>query len=132
MDVRPARSISPRSDSPSSDLVQFPSLGQSAVLLLAGLLLTPLAPSPARAQQAGFGQTINAPQQERMLDEGSGSGPGSTILDATNPIDLMNRIRRATALENATPPRDAIDAALRDFEAAPQPATPGSSLIQAP
>ncbi|TVS01786.1 MAG: hypothetical protein EA413_13630 [Cyanobium sp. PLM2.Bin73] len=111
---------------------QLPSLAQSAVLLLAGLLLTPLATSPARAQQAGFGQTINAPQQERMLDEGSGAGPGSTILDATNPIDLMNRIRRATALENATPPRDAIDAALRDFDSAPQPATPGSSLIQAP
>jgi len=99
--------------------------------VLAALVLTPLA---ARAQQAGFGQTINSPQQERMLDEGSGAGPGSNILDATNPIELMNRIRRATALDNATPPRDAIDAALRDFDAAPQPApaTPGSSLIQAP
>lgn len=117
MDVRPAQ---PRS------------LGPSTSLLLAGLLLTPLAPAPARAQQAGFGQTINSPQQERILDEGSGSGTGSNILDATNPIELMNRIRRATALDNATPPGDAIDAALRDFDAAPQPATPGSSLIQAP
>ncbi|MGL6133224.1 MAG: hypothetical protein ACRC1L_03425 [Prochlorococcaceae cyanobacterium] len=101
-------------------------------LLLVALVLGPLALSEARAQQAGFGQTINSPQQERMLDEGSGAGPGSNILDATNPIELMNRIRRATALDNATPPRDAIDAALRDFDAAPQPATPGSSLIQAP
>ncbi|MFO8239132.1 MAG: hypothetical protein R6U00_12960 [Prochlorococcaceae cyanobacterium] len=123
-DSRPARSNPAR---PSA-------LAQPSLLLLAGLLLAPLAAPAARAQQAGFGQTINSPQQERMLDEGSGAGPGSNILDATNPIELMNRIRRATALDNATPPRDAIDAALRDFEAAPQPApaTPGSSLIQAP
>ncbi|MEX1317032.1 MAG: hypothetical protein AB1Z22_07895 [Synechococcaceae cyanobacterium] len=103
-------------------------------VLLACLLLAPLAATEARAQQAGFGQTINSPQQEQVLDEGSGSRSGNPILDVANPIELMNRIRRATALDNATTPGDAIDAALREFEAAPQPApaSPGSSLIQSP
>jgi hypothetical protein len=44
------------------------------------------------------------------------------VLDATNPVDLMNRLRRATAMDDATPPSDAIDAALKDFQA--QPAKP--------
>jgi hypothetical protein len=68
-----------------------------------------------------------------MLDEGR-PGAGNSVFDATNQIDLMNRIRRATALDNATPPADAIDAALRELEAAPQPAaaTPGSTLMPAP
>ena len=103
-------------------------------LLLAALLLAPLAGAEVRAQQAGYGQTINSPQQERMLDDGSGPSTGTSVFDATNPIELMNRIRRATALDNATPPADAIDAALREFEAAPQPAsaTPGSTLMPAP
>lgn len=123
MDANPAR----------SPVFQLLALGRFSGVVVAGLLLTPLALPQARAQQAGFGQTINSPQQERVLDQESGVGPGTSILDATNPIDLMNRIRRATALENATPPGAAIDAALRDFEAAPQPApaTPGS-LILAP
>ncbi len=104
------------------------------LLGLSGLVLAPLAAPQALAQQVGYGQTINSPQQQRLLDEGSGSGGDSNILDAANPIELMNRLRRATALDDATPPGDAVDAALRDFEAAPQPApsTPGSTLIQAP
>lgn len=102
--------------------------------LLAALLLAALAPPAGRAQQVGYGQTVGSPQQQRVLDEDGGPGSGNNILDATNPIELMNRIRRATALDNATSPGDAVDAALRDLEAAPQPApaTPGGSLILAP
>lgn len=91
----------------------------------------------AEAQVQGYGQTIDSPQQQRELDAGSGS-PSSrnSMLDATNPIDLMNRLRRASAFDNATPPSDAIDAALRDFDSQPQPQvqprSPGSGLIQAP
>ena len=40
---------------------------------------------------------------------------GGSILDSANPIDLMNKIRRGTAMDDATPPGDAIDAALRDY-----------------
>jgi hypothetical protein len=89
------------------------------------------APSAVRAQQAGYGQTLGGPLEDNGADVGTGA-PRSTgnAFDATNPIDLMNRLRRATALDEATPPGDAVDAALRDFEA--QPASPGSSQMQAP
>lgn len=98
--------------------------------LLAPTLLAPsLAVSPTFAQQQGGGQGINTPQQQRVLDEGTGAPARSTVLDATNPIDLMNRIRRATAMDDATPPGDAVDAALRDFNA--QPAA-GSGQMKAP
>ena len=97
------------------------------VLALSGLL--PLLALQVRAQQQGYGQTINSPQQERELDNGGGPSRNS-VLDATNPIDLMNRLRRASALDDATPPADAIDAALRDFQ--PQPAAAGSGLMLAP
>ncbi|MGC6481942.1 MAG: hypothetical protein ACON4T_00015 [Synechococcus sp.] len=43
--------------------------------------------------------------------------PRGSVLDASNPIDLLNRLRRATALNDATDPVDAIDAALIDWDA---------------
>jgi hypothetical protein len=89
-------------------------------------------PLRGQAQVQGYGQTIDSPQQQRELDAGSGGPSRNSALDATNPIDLMNRLRRASAFDNATPPSDAIDAALRDFQPQPQPVPPGSGLIQAP
>jgi hypothetical protein len=88
----------------------------------------------AQAQVQGYGQTIDSPQQQRELDAGTGAPSRNAALDAANPIDLMNRLRRASAFDNATPPGDAIDAALRDFQPQPQPrpAAPGSGLILAP
>lgn len=49
-------------------------------------------------------------------NSGSGSKPGA-VLDTTNPIELMNKIRRGTAMDDATPPGDAIDAALKELDA---------------
>jgi hypothetical protein len=96
-------------------------------------LLLVAATSRAQAQVQGYGQTIDSPQQQRVLDDGTGGPSRNSPLDATNPIDLMNRLRRATAFDNATPPSDAIDAALRDFQPAQsQPQRPGSGLMQAP
>jgi hypothetical protein len=95
-------------------------------------LLLLAATARAQAQVQGYGQTIDSPQQQRVLEDGTGSPSGNSVLDATNPIDLMNRLRRASAFDNATPPSDAIDAALRDFDPQPQPQRPGSGLIQAP
>lgn len=101
---------------------------------LAGLLPLLLA-AGARAQGAedlqGFGQTLGSPQQQRELDYGTGSPQGGSVLDATNPLDLMNRLRRATALDDATPPRDAVDAALRDFDVQTT-AQPGGSGLKGP
>ncbi|MEX0588999.1 MAG: hypothetical protein WD136_07050 [Cyanobium sp.] len=82
-------------------------------LLLAGT-------SPALAQERGYGQTISSPQQERELDYGTGTNRGGgSVLDSANPIDLMNKLRRATAMDDATQPGDAVDAALKDFHSQP-------------
>lgn len=85
----------------------------------------------ALAQQSGYGQTMGTSPMERQLYDygpGSGSRDNGSILDSTNPLDLMNRIRKSTSLDDATPPGAAIDQALREFEAqaAPTP-KPGAS-----
>ena len=79
----------------------------------------------ARAQEKGYGQTISSPQQERELDYGTGTNRGGSALDSANPIDLMNKLRKATSMDDATPPGDAVDAALRDFHS--PPAVPASA-----
>ena len=79
---------------------------------------------PVGAQVAGYGQTMGTSPQERQVYDGGGSK--SSVLDATNPIDLMNRLRRSTAMDDATSPGQAVDTALKEFEApAPAPARPG-------
>ena len=68
-----------------------------------------------------------SPRQEqvsrRTTTEASWTTSGlKTIgVDATNPMQLMQRLRQATSLNDATDPVDAIDAALRAFEE-PDPA----------
>ena len=42
--------------------------------------------------------------------------PKGSVLDATNPMDLLNRLRQATSMSDATDPVDAIDAALKGWE----------------
>lgn len=63
---------------------------------------------------------VEAPYQtreERMIyNNGPERSDGSTILDATNPMELINKIRQATAMENATLPSDAIDQALQEYQ----------------
>lgn len=102
-------------------------LGQTftlAIGLASGLALGAL---PAGAQQAGYGQTIGISPQERQIYGGSGS---SSPLDAKNPIDLINQMRRSTSLDDATPPSTAVDQALKALEAPqPAPAKPGPVLM---
>ena len=106
-----------------------------AVLALAtGLVAGPgLGGSPAAAQQAGYGQTMGTSTQERQIYGGNGSSPSGSPIDSKNPIDLINRLRRSTALDDATPPASAVDQALKALEqqGSPQPATvasPAASL----
>ncbi len=102
-----------------------------ATWVLSTVLLVPLLAcgAPVLAQSAqdlkGYGQTIGSPQEERELDSGTGSR-GGAVFDATNPIDLMNRMRRATALDDATSPGDAVDAALKDFHSQSSPGAAGA------
>ena len=103
---------------------------------LFGSLLLLAQPTPVAAQgAAGLSQPLGVtPQDRQIFGNGSGSGSGvgpagsSSGIDITNPIDLINRIRRSTALDDATPPASAVDQALKALEAqsGPAPAGPAS------
>ena len=58
-------------------------------------------------------------QEREIYGNGAPGADGGSILDATNPMDLINRIRQAGSLDDATPPADAIDAALKALELQP-------------
>ena len=77
------------------------------------LLSLPTVVDPAEAQLSGDYQT---PQERDLYNSVPGNNDKGTILDATNPMDLMNRLRRSTAMDDATVPSDAIDAALKALE----------------
>ena len=109
--------------------------------LLVALLLQPgpLSQSPAMAQQAGYGQTMGGSQTERQFYDygpstGSSGGSGGSLFNSTNPMDLMNKLRRTSALDEATTPTSAVDQALKDLEA--QSAGPSAqgpaSTVKAP
>ena len=61
---------------------------------------------------------VDAPYQTREERDiySPGPGEGGSVLDATNPLDLINRIRQSGAMNDATPPSDAIDAALKAYQ----------------
>lgn len=112
---------------------------------LLGSLLLLAQPTPVAAQgAAGLSQPLGVtPQDRQMFGNGSGSSSGlgpagsSSGIDITNPIDLINRIRRSTALDDATPPASAVDQALKALEAqsGPAPAGPvtgGRSVVSPP
>ena len=87
-------------------------LAVAAQLVLCSLVATAI-PGGAQAQ-------VDAPYQNREEREIYGnSNEGGSVLDAANPMDLLNRIRRSTAMEDATPPSDAIDAALKAYQNQP-------------
>ena len=71
---------------------------------------------------------VEAPYQNREERQlyNPGSSGGDSILDSTNPMDLINRIRRSGALDDATPPSDAIDDALKAFKEEPTTTTPSA------
>ncbi len=95
-----------------------------ALVMAAGLSAPPLLnAAPAAAQQAGYGQTLGTTPMERQLyDGGTGRPSSGSILDSANPLDLMNKIRRGTAMDDATPPASAIDQALQQLEVQTAPA----------
>lgn len=94
--------------------------------LLSGALLLVATASPAPSQEAGYGQTLGAPQDRRLFDGDLGDERDAG-LDLNNPLEIINRLRRSTAMDDATPPGDAVDAALREFETRSAPAAPASA-----
>ena len=86
---------------------------------------------PAAQAQSQNGGNFNT-QEQRIYDYGpngsNGASKSGSILDSTNPLDLMNKLKRGTAMDDATNPNDAIDAALKALEAqAPATVRPGSA-----
>ena len=99
----------------------------AAALIAAGSAW--LAPS-ARADALGGGLSV---QEKQIYNYGPDQNKG--VLGTSNPIELMNRIRRGQALDNATNPGDAIDQALKELEAksgSAGPQTPGAAGVKGP
>ena len=61
-------------------------------------------------------ELTQTPEERELFNTLPGEAQDGGILDATNPMELMNRLRRATAMDNATPPSDAIDQALQALD----------------
>jgi hypothetical protein len=98
-----------------------------------GALLLGLAGFSGGVARADYGSWGMSTQEQQIYDYGpngtNGSSKPGSILDSTNPIDLMNKIRKGTAMDDATPPSDAVDAALKELEVqSPAP----SSQVKAP
>ncbi len=68
---------------------------------------------PSLAQLKGITHLAEERELYSTFPENNDKG---SILDVTNPMELMNRLRRATAMDNATEPSDAIDQALKALE----------------
>jgi hypothetical protein len=101
-------------------------LGAAALLAAGASWLVP----GARADGFGPGQSI---QEKQIYDYGPTQNKG--VLGTSNPIELMNRIRRGQALDNATNPGDAVDQALKELEGKsgpPGPRTPGAAGVKGP
>ena len=100
---------------------------------LSGLLAILAAGVYGQPASADFNSWGISTQEKQIYDYGpagtNGTSKQGSILDSTNPIDLMNKIRRGTAMDDATSPGDAIDAALKDLDA--QSSGP-SSQVKAP
>ena len=85
---------------------------RSAAFVLTLVLAVTPGLEPAKAQ---IDPTYQNREETDIFGNGSETG-SSPILDATNPMDLINRLRQSEAMRDATPPSDAIDAALMDFQ----------------
>jgi len=90
--------------------------------------------SPAQAQQGdGAGQSYGNPQLQKELDYGNGKQDGGSIFNTANPIELMNKLRKSSSMDDATSPSDAVDAALKGLDSSPAPALKtGSPQVKGP
>ena len=69
---------------------------------------------------AAYSQSVEKedfPDQLEIHDTFPTSENEGSLLDMSNQMDLMQRIRQKTAMEDATSPSDAIDEALRALDA---------------
>jgi type VI protein secretion system component VasK len=85
-----------------------------AAPLIGALLLWPaLAAQTLRAAPAALQENAT---QRTFSDYSPSQQDKRSLLDVANPIELMNRLRNLSSMENATSPGDAIDRALKQFD----------------
>jgi hypothetical protein len=89
-----------------------------ALLLWPTLAATALRAAPATPQ--------DSPTQRSFSDYAPSQQDKRSLLDVTNPLELMNRLRNLNSMENATSPGDAVDRALKQFD------QPGGTRSSAP
>ena len=92
----------------------MPSIQRLMALSAAVVTWGTAAPVLAQSQAPMTGYQTPAEQEIYNTEPGK---PKGSVLDATNPMDLLNRLRQATSMSDATDPVDAIDAALKGWEA---------------
>jgi hypothetical protein len=107
--------------STSGTVMQRASTSRRGISLWSPLLVLLASCATALPVQADYNSWGISTQEKQIYDYGpggsNGSSKGGSVLDSTNPIDLMNKIRRGTAMDDATPPGDAVDAALKELDA---------------
>ena len=69
--------------------------------------------------QAQMESSYQNTEEREIYGNGAQGADGDSILDATNPMDLINRIRQAGSIERRHTTSDAIDAALKAYELQP-------------
>lgn len=109
------------SHGPTSPAAADPFWLGCALVALSGAVV--LGPGAARADINNNPYSGNSTLQQQVIDSGPGNTRPKGIFDAKNPGDLINTLRKGAALDDATPPADAIDRALRALEAQNVPAT---------
>ena len=89
------------------------------------LLALALAVTGAGAARGQYAAGLSN-QEKNFYDYGpsgtNGKPSGTSIFESGNPMDLMNKLRKSTAMDEATPPGDAIDQALKLLNSPPPPA----------
>ena len=70
---------------------------------------------PVQALQAAPA-TPQESTTERRFSDYSPTQDKRSLLDVTNPLELMNRLRNMSSMDNATSPVDAIERALKQFD----------------
>ena len=73
-------------------------------------------PATAQTSLSESGPGFETNSDRDIFNTLSGESDKGSVLDATNPMELMQRLRQATSFNDATDPSDAIDAALRALE----------------
>ena len=69
---------------------------------------------PSYAQIAAGDSQL--PQEREIHNTFSRDQKNGKLFDPTNPMELINRLRQSTSMDDATSPSDAVDEALKAFD----------------